>query len=119
MRKLKLTLNFPEYFQLGWGDLGTFGHPSKETPRLDQMAKEGAILTDFYSAAAICSPCNPMIFALKIQFCFFKGIFFTARASLLTGRLPIRNGFYSNNSFGTNGKIRNNVRSDEITKLHL
>eukprot|EP00093_Oithona_nana_P006428 06428.XXX_237077_243549_1 [CDS] Oithona nana genome sequencing. len=41
---------------LGWGDLGTFGHPSKETPRLDQMAKEGAILTDFYSAAAICSP---------------------------------------------------------------
>ena len=72
MRKLKLTLNFPEYFQLGWGDLGTFGHPSKETPRLDQMAKEGAILTDFYSAAAICSPCNPMICALKNPILFLK-----------------------------------------------
>ena len=24
---------------------------------------------------------------------------------MLTGRLPIRNGFYSNNSFGRNGKI--------------
>ena len=29
-------------------------------------------------------------------------ISFSARASLLTGRLPIRNGFYSNNSFGRN-----------------
>ena len=98
-----------KYFQLGWGDLGTFGHPSKETPRLDQMAKEGAILTDFYSAAAICSPCNPM--TLDFNPMVFKSkICFTARASLLTGRLPIRNGFYSNNSFGTNGKISKNGR---------
>ena len=69
-----------KYFQLGWGDLGTFGHPSKETPRLDQMAKEGAILTDFYSAAAICSPCNPMTLD-SIQW-FLKVIFFLQPAHL-------------------------------------
>ena len=44
--------------QLGWGDLGCFGEPSKETPNLDKMADEGMILTNFYSAAAICSPCK-------------------------------------------------------------
>ena len=34
--------------------------------------------------------------------------------------MPIRNGFYSNNSFGTNGKEENNVRSEkklQITSL--
>ena len=46
--------------QLGWGDLGCFGEPSKETPNLDKMAEEGMILTNFYSAAAICSPCKLM-----------------------------------------------------------
>ena len=29
--------------------------------------------------------------------------FISARAAMLTGRLPIRNGFYSNNVFGRNG----------------
>ena len=47
--------------QLGWGDLGCFGEPSKETPNLDKMADEGMILTNFYSAAAICSPCKLLI----------------------------------------------------------
>ena len=60
--------------QLGWGDLGCFGEPSKETPYLDQMAREGMILTNFYSAAAICSPCkyywgifDPKIYTLSVQ----------------------------------------------------
>ena len=60
--------------QLGWGDLGCFGEPSKETPYLDQMAREGMILTNFYSAAAICSPCkyywgifDPKISTLSVQ----------------------------------------------------
>ena len=46
------------FLQLGWGDLGCFGEPSKETPNLDKMAEEGMMLTNFYSAAAICSPCE-------------------------------------------------------------
>ncbi|ELU11403.1 hypothetical protein CAPTEDRAFT_152949 [Capitella teleta] len=66
---------------MGWGDLGVFGHPAKETPNLDKMAAEGLLLPDFYSANPLCSP---------------------SRAALLTGRLPIRNGFYSDNAHARN-----------------
>nr|XP_033797234.1 N-acetylgalactosamine-6-sulfatase isoform X2 [Geotrypetes seraphini] len=66
---------------MGWGDLGVFGHPSKETPNLDQMALEGMVLPDFYTANPLCSP---------------------SRAALLTGRLPIRNGFYTTNAHARN-----------------
>ncbi|XP_077982506.1 N-acetylgalactosamine-6-sulfatase-like isoform X2 [Glandiceps talaboti] len=61
---------------MGWGDLGVYGNPAKETPNLDRMAAEGAVLTDFYAPNPLCSP---------------------SRASLLSGRLPIRNGFYTTN----------------------
>lgn len=54
---------------LGFGDLGIYGHPTIKTPRIDQMASEGMKFTQFYSASAVCSP---------------------SRASLLTGRLPSR-----------------------------
>lgn len=59
---------------LGYGDLGCFGHPTIRTPNLDRMAAEGAKLTQFYSAASVCTP---------------------SRAALMTGRLPIRNGMCS------------------------
>ena len=59
---------------LGYGDLGCFGHPTIRTPNLDRMAAEGVKLTQFYSAASICTP---------------------SRAALMTGRLPIRNGMCS------------------------
>ena len=56
---------------LGWGDLGCYGHPSIRTPNLDRLAAEGMRFTDFYSAAEVCTP---------------------SRAALLTGRYPIRSG---------------------------
>jgi arylsulfatase A len=55
---------------LGYGDLGCYGNKSFGTKRVDRMAAEGARLTDFY-AMPTCTP---------------------ARASLLTGRYPIRSG---------------------------
>jgi arylsulfatase A len=59
---------------LGYGDLGVFGHPSYKTPNLDRMAFEGQKWTNFYVAAPVCTP---------------------SRAGLLTGRLPIRSGMCS------------------------
>ncbi|XP_041375637.1 N-acetylgalactosamine-6-sulfatase-like [Gigantopelta aegis] len=73
---------------MGWGDLGVFGEPNKETPNLDKMAADGMIFPNFYSANAICSP---------------------SRAALLTGRLPIRNGFYTTNNHARNSYTPQNI----------
>lgn len=43
--------------QMGWGDLGVFGEPSKETPNLDLMAAQGMLFPNFYTANPLCSPC--------------------------------------------------------------
>ncbi len=56
---------------LGYGDLGCFGHPAIRTPHLDALAKEGLRLTHCYSGSPVCSP---------------------SRAAFLTGRNPNRLG---------------------------
>lgn len=58
---------------LGYGDLGSYGHPNIRTPHLDRMADEGQRWTSFYSQAPVCSP---------------------SRAALLTGRVHLRSGMY-------------------------
>lgn len=52
----------------GYGDLACYGSTKHETPRLDQLAREGTRFTSFYSQT-VCGP---------------------SRSALLTGRQPIR-----------------------------
>ncbi len=59
---------------MGYGDVGVFGHPTIRTPNLDRMATEGQKWTNFYVAAPVCTP---------------------SRAGLMTGRLPVRSGMCS------------------------
>ncbi|HTM50837.1 MAG TPA: sulfatase-like hydrolase/transferase [Bryobacteraceae bacterium] len=41
---------------LGWGDLGCYGHRDIKTPNLDRMASQGSLFTQFYVANPVCSP---------------------------------------------------------------
>ena len=59
---------------LGWKDLGVYGSKFFETPRIDQLAKQGALFTRAYSSCNVCSPTG---------------------TSLLTGKYPPRIGFTS------------------------
>ena len=39
---------------MGYGDLGSYGHPNIRTPHLDRMAAEGQRWTNFYAQAPVC-----------------------------------------------------------------
>jgi arylsulfatase A len=58
---------------LGWGDLGCYGHPTMRTPNLDRFAVQGVRFTQCYAACGVCSP---------------------SRSAILTGRTPYRNGVW-------------------------
>jgi len=70
------TPNFIIIFadDMGYGDVGIYGHPTIKTPNLDKMGMQGQRWTNFYVAAPVCTP---------------------SRAGLLTGRLPVRTGMSS------------------------
>ena len=40
---------------LGWPDVGCFGHEFHETPVIDSLARQGVRLSDFYAATPVCS----------------------------------------------------------------
>ncbi|MEK9750132.1 MAG: sulfatase [Flavobacteriaceae bacterium] len=58
----------------GYSDAGVYGATDFETPNLDQMASEGALLNNYYAAQAVCS---------------------ASRAGILTGCYPNRIGIHN------------------------
>lgn len=52
---------------LGYGDLGCYGHPYAKTPAIDRLAREGTLFRGFYVSGATCNP---------------------SRTGLMTGRFP-------------------------------
>jgi len=60
----------------GYGETGYAGHAQVRTPELDAMAAAGLRFDRFYAAAPLCSP---------------------TRASVMTGRHPVRSGVLSRN----------------------
>lgn len=82
----------------GYGDLGCYGHPTIRTPNIDRMAAEGQRWTTFYTAENVCTP---------------------SRAGLLTGRLPIRNGMYSDHRRVLFPDSDGGIPASEITLAEL
>lgn len=78
---------------MGWGDLGCYGHPVLQTPHLDKLATRGCRFTDFYVPMPICSP---------------------TRAACLTGRDPNRYGF---KHVINTGMVNPNVTVPEVHHL--
>jgi N-acetylgalactosamine-6-sulfatase len=54
---------------LGWGDLGCYGHRQIKTPSLDRLAAQGTLFTQFYVNGSVCSP---------------------SRTAFMTGQFPAR-----------------------------
>lgn len=85
---------------LGYADIGPFGSEVHRTPNIDQMAREGRKLTNFYSTCSVCTP---------------------SRASLMTGCYPRRVGLHENETgrwvlFPVNHR---GINADEITLAEL
>lgn len=70
-KQIKPNVVFIVVDDLGWRDVGFMGSGFYETPNLDRIARQGMIFSNAYSSCAVCSP---------------------SRASLLTGRYPVRMG---------------------------
>lgn len=77
---------------MGWGDLGCYGHPYIKTPNLDNLAKRGALFTSFYATGASCSP---------------------SRAGFMTGRFPGSLGIHS----ALSGEVAVNTRMGIVNYL--
>jgi uncharacterized sulfatase len=60
---------------LGYGDLSYFGQDHYTTPQIDELARKSVVCTDFYVPTPYCAP---------------------SRATLLTGRFPLRHGLVKN-----------------------
>jgi arylsulfatase A-like enzyme len=90
------TPNFVIIFcdDLGYGDLGCYGHPSIRTPNIDRLASEGMRFTDFYSGAEVCTP---------------------SRAALMTGRYPVRTGMCGDKRRVFHANATKGLEASEVT----
>ncbi len=79
---------------MGYGDMGSYGHPTIKTPELDSLAAEGQRWTDFYVAAAVCSP---------------------SRGALMTGKYPVRTGLYGKKNVVFFPNATGGIPQQEIT----
>ena len=80
---------------VGWGDFGCYGGGvavGAATPNIDRLAREGLLLTSCYSEPS----CTP------------------SRATLLTGRIPMRHGLQRPPMYGEAGGLQ-----DEVTVAQL
>ncbi len=80
---------------VGWGDLGCYGGGAAlgaPTPNLDRLARQGLLLTSCYSEPS----CTP------------------SRATLLTGRLPIRHGLQRPAMYGERGGLQGEITLAEL-----
>jgi len=78
----------------GYNDVGVFGAMDISTPNLDQMAKDGAKLMNFYAAQAVCS---------------------ASRAAILTGSYPNRIGIH--NALMPNSKKGLNPKETTLAEM--
>jgi len=79
---------------MGYGDLGCYGHPTIKTPNIDRMAAEGMRFTQFYAPAAVSTP---------------------SRASILTGRYSVRTGMWGDKFSVLYPDTPGGLPNDELT----
>jgi arylsulfatase len=80
---------------VGWGDFGCYGGGvavGAPTPNIDRLAREGLLLTSCYSEPS-CSP---------------------SRATLMTGRLPMRHGLLRPPMYGEPGGLQGEITIAEL-----
>ena len=52
---------------LGYGDLGCYGHPQAKTPVIDRLAREGVRFTQHYANGPECSPTRTALLTGRYQ----------------------------------------------------
>ena len=84
---------------LGYGDIGCYGHPEAKTPHIDTLAQDGVRFTQHYSNGTECSP---------------------TRTAFLTGRYPQKaGGLECAIGTGNVGRYDDAIRLAEARQLGL
>ena len=52
---------------MGYGDLGCYGHPKAKTPVIDRLAKQGVRFTQHYANGPECSPTRTALLTGRYQ----------------------------------------------------
>lgn len=79
---------------LGYGQVGAYGQSRIKTPRLDAMADQGLLLTDYYAGTSVCAPSRcALMTGMHIGHSFIRGNFeIKATQDNESGQLPIPEG---------------------------